>query len=97
MRYEKQADGQIVVLAEKEGGADGVSKLSNGMQPHDTVDMKALLKCTPVSDMSNTYHHNGTIDNGELVTVCVASNDECLINKDTGYLPMVHLCWRTHI
>ena len=64
MRYEKQADGQILVLAEKGGGADGVSKLSNGMQPHDTVDMKALLKCTPVSD---TYHHNGTIDNGELV------------------------------
>jgi len=66
VRYEKQADGQILVLAEKVGGADTVSKQSNGMQPHDIVDMKALLKCTPVS---NNYHHNGTVDNGELVMI----------------------------
>ena len=72
MRYEKQADGQIVVLAEKGEGADGVDQLSNGMQPHDTVDMKALLKCTPGSD---TYHHNGTIDNGELVCILFVSHN----------------------
>ena len=74
MRYQKTAGGDVAVVAEKKGGADGVGKSTNGMVSHDAVKVKALLKCsTGQNDSSNHHHHNGSVVNGKYKNVVLVS------------------------
>ena len=65
VRYQKTASGDVTVVAEKKGGADTISKPTNGMASHDAV--KALLKCSTGQGGNSHHHHphhNGTVVNG---------------------------------
>ena len=67
VRYQRTDSGNVTVVAEKKGGADGVGKSTNGMGSHDAIKVKALLKCsTGQNDNSNHHHHhNGSVVNGK--------------------------------
>lgn len=67
VRYQRTASGDVAVVAEKKGGADGIGKPTNGMATHDAEKVKALLKCsTGQGDNSSDHrlHHNGSVVNG---------------------------------
>ena len=67
MHYQKTSSGDVTVVAEKKGGADGVGKSTNGMGSHDAVKVKALLKCSTGQNDNSNHHHNGSVVNGKYV------------------------------
>lgn len=71
MRYQRTANGDVTVMAQKKGGADGVSKPTNGIAGHDAMKVKALLKCTTRQRDEHLHHHNGSVVNGMYYTVCI--------------------------
>lgn len=67
VQFQRAARGDIVALAQRKGGADGVSKLTNGMAAQDEVKVKALLKCsTGQGTAYHQLHYNGSVINGML-------------------------------
>lgn len=63
VRYQKTDTSNVMVLAQKKGVADGVSKPANGMATHNAEKVKALLKCS-TGQRENPSHHNGSVVNG---------------------------------
>jgi len=63
VQYQRTVSGNVVMVAQKKGGADGISKPTNGMVTHDAVKVKALLKCS-TGQGDDDHHHNGSIVNG---------------------------------